>query len=359
MQLGYCVRRVPTIHNAYWSTREEALNVPLGDINLHVDPDTGLVVNSSHSSDLCQYDTTYTHDEYTSSFVSQHLQEMAHIVVRSVDCLNIHEIGAGNGLFAAALAVLGARVSASDPSVSENHQRVIKARYEDLAPEIYSALVLRHVLEHIPSPFSYVNMLKSMQRDQGSFFFEYPSWDYITENDAWFDVTYEHVNYFSKSVSSGMFGGRCVAERVARGQYGYVTGRVADFRVPVSEISQLREAAEAITRLSHARLSSQSRLRLVRSQSKTFVVWGAAQKGAMIVHAMNEVGIDPDFIVDVDVRKQGRYLGGGYLIAAPDVVPATKSTAIIVSNSNYVSEIRSLTQGQCRYFVLEKELTEV
>lgn len=352
------MRHVPTIHNAYWSSRDTALKVPVGDINLQVDVETGLVVNSTYSADLCRYDTAYTHDEYSSSFVAQHLQEMASTVIGTVDCSNVHEIGAGNGLFAAALAERGIRVTASDPSVAENHERVIKARFEDLAPDVYSALVLRHVLEHIPSPFLYVDMLKSAQRDQGSFFFEYPSWDYITENDAWFDVTYEHVNYFGKVLSLKMFDGHCSADRVAHGQYMYVTGRISDFRIPASEAHQIRADSEAIARLARARTLSQSRMLQVRSEFENVVVWGAAQKGSMIVHAMSEVGIEPDFIVDVDVRKQGRYLGGGYLISAPDVVSCAKSTAIIVSNSNYVSEIRSFTQNQCRYFVLERELTE-
>jgi hypothetical protein len=353
------VRNVPTIHNAYWSDPGEARAVPVGDIGLEVEPSTGLVVNSLHDPKLCRYDSSYTHDQYTSAFLSEHMRHMVALVASSVDCSHVHEIGAGNGLFAAALAERGVKVSASDPSVVSGHSRVVNKRFEDLPHDVYSALVLRHVLEHIPSPFAYMVKLKTLQQDCGSFFLEFPSWDYIVENDAWFDVTYEHVNYFGEHVSRSMFNGECTAGRVARGQYMYVTGKVSNCRGPEPDSRQMALDTESISRLSRARSSSQSRLSSLKSEIGAVVVWGAAQKGSMIAHAMGEVEIPPDFIVDVDPRKHGKFLGGGYPISSPDVIPIDKTTAVIIANSNYISEIRKITDDRCRYFVLERELTEV
>lgn len=353
------IRNVPTIHNAYWSDPDRARAVPLGDISLKVEPSTGLVVNELHDPELCQYDSTYTHDQYTSTFLSEHLSHMVALVISSVDCSHVHEIGAGNGVFSAALAERGVKISASDPSVANGHPLVANMRFEDLPHDVYSALVLRHVLEHVPSPFAYMMQLRDLQEGRGSFFLEFPSWDYIVENDAWFDITYEHVNYFSDHVSRSMFDGKCTTGRVARDQYMYVTGKVSDFRNPQSDNRRIALDAESIGRLSCARSSSQSRLRSLRSELQTFVVWGAAQKGSMIAHAMSEVGMPPDFIVDVDPRKHGKFLGGGYSISSPSAIPLDKATAVIIANSNYVFEIRKITNDRCRYFTLERELTEV
>lgn len=354
------IRNVPTIHNAYWSDPDKARAVPVGDIRLKVEPSTGLVVNALHDPGLCQYDSAYTHDQYTSTFLSEHLSHMVALVASSVDCSHVHEIGAGNGIFAAALAGRGANISASDPSVAGGHPLVVNKRFEDLPRDVYSALVLRHVLEHIPSPFEYMIQLKALQQDSGSFFLEFPSWDYIVENDAWFDVTYEHVNYFSDHVSRRMFGGKCTTSRVAQGHYMYVTGRVSDYRRPVADHRQMTLDEDSINRLFRARTSSQSRLRSLKSEIRTFVVWGAAQKGSMIAHAMSEVDMPPNLIVDVDGRKHGKFLGGGgYPISSPSVIPMDKTTAVIIANGNYVPEIRKITSSRCRYFVLEKELTEV
>jgi len=57
-------------------------------------------------------------------------------------------------------------------------------------------VVLRHVLEDVPQPHSFLAMLSSVF-GAAKIYIEVPNYDWIIDNNAYFDITYEHVKYFS------------------------------------------------------------------------------------------------------------------------------------------------------------------
>ena len=72
-------------------------------------------------------------------------------------------------------------------------------------------------------------------------------------------------------------------------------------------------------------------------------VWGAGAKGATFVNL-----VDPDArlvtcLVDVNPRKQGRFVAGtGHAVVAPDQLTPQGVATVIIMNPNYETEIRSI-----------------
>ena len=56
---------------------------------------------------------------------------------------------------------------------------------------------MRHVLEHVQNPYKFLSMLKTVFCN-AKVYIEVPNYDWIVANKTFFDITYEHVNYFSQ-----------------------------------------------------------------------------------------------------------------------------------------------------------------
>jgi amino acid transporter len=57
-------------------------------------------------------------------------------------------------------------------------------------------IILRHVLEHIPNPFDFLCQLRRANGGGGLIYIEVPCFDWICKKKTWYDIFYEHVNYF-------------------------------------------------------------------------------------------------------------------------------------------------------------------
>ena len=94
------------------------------------------------------------------------------------------------------------------------------------------ALILRHVLEHVPDPYDFLCRLRDANGGSGLIYIEVPCFDWICENRAWFDSFYEHVNYFRMADFEKMFGRLVSTGRLFGDQYLYVVGDLATLTRP-------------------------------------------------------------------------------------------------------------------------------
>ena len=96
------------------------------------------------------------------------------------------------------------KVKGYDASYDGNNKSIEK-RYLNSSDRIDADLVvLRHVLEHVPKPYDFLAMLKTIF-GQAKIYIEVPSYDWIVANKTFFDITYEHVNYFSQRALKQLF----------------------------------------------------------------------------------------------------------------------------------------------------------
>lgn len=330
----YSVGDIPVLQNRTYASIEEARNCPRGDIRLVQNNATGLVYNDSFDPELMVYDSSYNNEQAHSQAFKQHLDEVAGIVTRSLGFENLVEIGCGKAYFLELLQSRGFSIKGFDPAY-EGANAAIERRYfgEDMT---FSAdgLVLRHVLEHVPDPVDFLKGIRDANNG-GLIYIEVPCLDWILEQKAWFDISYEHVNYFRLSDFSRMFGKVLESGRLFGGQYLYVVADLGTIRVPIAEgSSRVDFPADFLHTVGFSGVSA---------------VWGAGSKGVIYALLRERHGDPVRGLIDINPVKQGGFAPAtGLRVMSPQQGMATLApgSTICVMNPNYLEEIREITQDR-------------
>ena len=78
------------------------------------------------------------------------------------------EVGCGKGYFLEMLLAKGFDVTGFDPTYEGVNPRVKRQYFEPGAVELAHGLILRHVLEHIQSPYGFLEQLKMANGGSGT-----------------------------------------------------------------------------------------------------------------------------------------------------------------------------------------------
>ena len=336
---------LPVFQNRMYSTSAAARNCPRGDLVLVEDQVTGLVYNAAFRPELVNYDANYQNEQGVSSVFLQHLGVVADKVIASMGRQNLVEVGCGKGLFLEILAARGVGITGFDPAYEGNNERITRRYFgEDLGLKA-DGLILRHVLEHIPDPVDFLCKLRDANGG-GKIYIEVPCLDWILDHRAWFDVFYEHVNYFRLGDFARMFGTVYSAERIFSGQYLGIFADLASVRAPRRDPAHLVEFPEDFHRTMRV------------PSTGPCGVWGAASKGVLFTLMMERLGGNIVAVIDINPAKQGRYLpASGLQVLSPAVgLSKLEDGAILyVMNSNYFVEIQQMSQGRMTYVRIDDE----
>lgn len=333
----------PVFQNRMYHTRDAARSCTRGEIRLVQDLDAGLVYNAAFDPSLMVYDAQYQNEQAHSSCFRNHLNSVAEIVLAHFGHEDIVEVGCGKGYFLEMLQQSGANIKGFDPAY-EGQNPVIQRCY--FGPDVgvqCEGLVLRHVLEHIPGPFRFLASLRDANRGQGLIYIEVPCLDWICRERAWFDIFYEHVNYFRLADFHRMFGRVISSGHLFSGQYLYVVADLASLRTPQAGPNDTVNFPACFTRGLTA---------LVPTLKRPFVIWGGASKGVIFSLLCEREGYPVDVVIDINPSKQGLYLPAtGLRVMAPEegLSSLAPGTAIHVMNPNYLEEIREITANSFTY----------
>ena len=341
-RLLYQQEQLPIFQNRMYDTAESAKACPKGDVRLVEDEGTGLVYNSAFRPELMTYDDHYQNEQAVSSLFQEHLEAVAGIVDRAMGRASIVEVGCGKGYFVELLLAKGFDATGFDPAYEGSNPRVRKHHFQPGVATQASGLVLRHVLEHIQDPFAFLRQLRDANGGSGKIYIEVPCFDWVCEHRAWFDVYYEHVNYFRLSDFQQMFGSVVEGGRLFGGQYLFVVAELASLREPRFDPQRSVKFPEGFTAGIEAR----------KPGSGPDAIWGAASKGVIFALLKSRVGQDVGMAIDINPAKQGKYLPAtGLLVQSPAQALATlqKGSTIYVMNSNYLSEIKRLSNNAFNY----------
>ena len=224
--------QLPIFQNCMYATEAEAKACPKGDMELVEDQLSGLVYNAAFRPELMVYDANYQNEQALSSSFQEHLERVSQIVARWMGQNAIVEIGCGKGFFLEMLLAKGFDVIGFDPTYEGINQRVVKQHFAPGVGIGGKALVLRHVLEHIHNPVEFLLQLKKANGGSGRIYIEVPRLDWICKHRAWFDVFYEHVNYFRISDFYRIFGTVVESGSLFGGQYLFVVAELETLRAP-------------------------------------------------------------------------------------------------------------------------------
>lgn len=343
-KLLYRAENFPIFQNRMYATAAEAINCPKGNIELVHNKETGLIYNRAFDPRLMEYDRNYQNEQAVSEAFRTHLQSVLGIIKHSMGNGTIVEVGCGKGFFLEMLLAEGMNIRGFDPTY-EGNNRNIRKRYYDADTSLFAdGIVLRHVLEHIQDPFNFLTSLQASNGGKGLIYIEVPCFDWIQSNDAWFDVFYEHVNYFRLADFHRIFQDIKCSGRLFGGQYLYVIAELASLIPPVADPA---DAAHL-----HADFGKNLALAENARKNSKAAIWGGASKGVIFALLSERAGIPIDMVIDVNPAKQGLYLAGtGLQVKAPaDALPELpKGSTIFVMNSNYLSEIKDMSNHAYHY----------
>lgn len=339
----YKIEDLPVFQNRMHKSCDEARACRRGNVRLVENLDTGLIYNADFDPAVMVYDDAYQNEQAMSPMFQDHLENMADVVGDYLRCNRLLEIGCGKGRFLGMLLDRGFDVSGVDPTYEGEHPRVVK---EYFSPELGlrgEGLILRHVLEHIQDPYEFLDMVRIANGNSGRIFIEVPCFDWICEQRNWFDIFYEHVNYFRMSDLRRMFGEVHLAKRVFADQYLCIVAELSSLRQPVYSVADQVDFPEDF----------QAGLPWPAAGGKEKrVVWGGASKGVIFSLLSERLGNPVDAVIDINPAKQGLYLPAtGIRVSRPDeILPALpKDTTIYVMNPNYIPEIREMSGNAFNY----------
>ncbi len=338
---------VPVMVNRTYATRAEAVRCPVGDLRLVQDGATGLVHNAAFDARLISYDASYQNEQGLSPAFRQHLTDVMAIIQRHMAARRIVEIGCGKGFFLDLLRSAGFDAAGMDPAYDGDSVHVQRREFAASMRIDADALILRHVLEHVPEPRQFLANAARAIGGKGRIYIEVPCFDWILRERAWFDCVYEHVNYFRRSDFESMFGEIHEIGHVFGGQYLYVIAELGSLRADGTGVAQ-----PAVLEVPHAFANGQSAMAKLVLPKGHFAIWGAGAKGAMYAHYLARAGIAVELVVDINPAKQGRYLpASGSPVVSPEhaLAKLRAGALIVVANPNYLAEIVERGGNRFRY----------
>jgi len=355
---------VPVNQNIVFDDAEAAANIAMRDVRLLHCAACDFVFNGAFDPDAVAYDERYDNAQLDSPAYAAYIDGLVAYMLDEcgLRAARVLEVGCGKGEFlrrlvgapGSAVRGLGFDPSYTGPESDLDGRWIVEQRYFSPGIEHFEtdAILCRHVIEHMPDPRAFVRSI--VEAAAGSpaarYFFETPSVEWILDERAFWDVFYEHCNYWSERSLRRVYeeAGLHVdgLRRIWHDQFLWIEGRrgsPTDAKT-TAEGSDLRERL-----LAFARAEATQRDRLLAemtSGSGTIALWGAAAKGVTLANLLDPDRSLIDCLIDINPNKQGKHVAGsGHPIVAPATAVARGVERIYVMNPNYLLECERMLRS--------------
>jgi len=336
------------------------LNAPLNDISedralveftLRMNATLDFLENDKFDQDKIVYDENYQNSVAHSPTFMGHLDDVCKLITDNFDkSTSVMEVGCGKGDFFNVLDKQGYEDLVGYDTAYDGDNEKIQKRYLNIDDKTQADLViLRHALEHIPQPYSFLQNIKKINGSKGYIYIEVPDLAWIRDNNAFYDVAYEHVNYFTLKSLSSMFGDKYLSKgTLFGGQYIYVIAKIEDL---CEDFNAAYNDSENWEYLSFNDLFPKFERTLQEIESKitdkrSVFLWGGAGKAGTFLHhcsvqspAIMEKLV---FAVDINPKKVDKYLPSSLVrIASSDEFfsQAENNDFLMIANPIYTDEI--------------------
>ncbi|MEW6743244.1 MAG: class I SAM-dependent methyltransferase [Planctomycetota bacterium] len=348
-------------------TREEARAFPKGDLRLAFCGACGFIWNvafvPAHMRYLGEDSSRY---EETQCFSPRFRRFQTALVDRLIERYDLRgrqilEIGCGKGDFLVELCERGGNSGVGlDPayrpertaSEAASRIRFLRELYSEAQADLAGDFVAcRHTLEHIPEPSRFVELVRRSlhARRDVTVFFELPDVERVLEEQAFWDIYYEHCSYFSPG-SLGRLFRRCGFEVLELSkdyddQYLLIEARPATSppREPHPSEEPLEELETEVHRFSERVASRQASLKEALQEAvragKEPILWGSGSKAVAYLSTLG-IGEEIPCVVDINPHRHGKFLAGtGHEIVSPEALRVLQPDLVIAMNPVYVNEI--------------------
>lgn len=351
--------------NRLLASRAEARAQPRGDLELHFCRECGFIQNQAFDPSLQAYAEDYEDAQAGSPRFRRFSAELVEHLVRRhrLEGALVLEIGCGRGDFLAELCQRtggpGIGIDpAFRPSEVSRHApsslRFLRERYGSPHAALDAALVAcRHTLEHLQEPRAFVELLRAnlKHRPGTPVYFEVPDTERILAEQAFWDVYYEHVSYFTRESLARLFraaGFELLELRLGfAGQYLLLEARpgaraAARGLGSEGELERLGQRVEHFAAGVAETLDAwRERLAAWQRAGRRVALWGSGSKAVGFLTSLHVDG-EVECVVDINPRKQGTFQAGtGHPIVSPQQLAANRPDVVIIMNPVYRDEIRA------------------
>ncbi|MES2632597.1 MAG: class I SAM-dependent methyltransferase [Pseudomonadota bacterium] len=337
---------LPALQNRVYATREQATACTVGDVRLVQDEVTGLVFNEAFDPALLTYDEDYQNEQAHSPTFQRHLDEVMALLLPHMGHTSVLEVGCGKGYFLDRMRARGWNAVGVDPAYEGASAHVVKAAFDASLGLSGEGIVLRHVLEHIRNPLDFLASIARANGGKGLIYIEVPCLDWIAGNRAWFDIFYEHVNYFRLRDLQAMFSNVLASGRLFGGQYIYLIADLSTLRAPPPErVAPFEMPADFLDGVTACREQA-------AAHQGSRAAWGGSSKGVIFCSYLARQGQLLDAVIDINTAKQGRFVA---VTGIPIVSPETAlqllepGALVFVMNPNYFDEIVAQSRSRFHY----------
>jgi SAM-dependent methyltransferase len=371
------IREMPLIGCQFAESRADALRAARGTLDLTLCNACGHIYNRAFEPERIRYVSGY---ENALGFSPRHRAQLNATIERLICSYALHqksvvEIGCGSADFLSLLCAKGGNHGVGyDPTQQSRVIRAgdgsvtILAETFSVANEKSVDLVSsQQVLEHLADLGSTLHQARAVLKHGGIGYFQVPNGLTIFRDlDIW-DLTYEHVSYFSPAslrralLEAGFsvvrletsFGGQYLDVEAIAGEATEAPLTLAGYSDFCGEFP---EAFAKVVGYWKDRIAS------IVGSGRRIVLWGGGTKAVSFLN-MLAIGADDgiEYVVDINPRKAGRFLPGtAQKIISPEYLYECRPDIIVVMNREYALEIQSMLESmrlQCDLITISSELT--
>lgn len=350
----YETYNLPLFQNKVYHSFEEAKEQKIVDVNLCQCQYCGFVFNALFSNDEMDYNDDYQNEQSYSQTFIEHLNSIVdYLVTSGFQNKNIVEIGCGKGYFAELLEKKGFKnVYGFDPAYEGTNPNITKDYFKEKYKSINADLViLRHVLEHIENPYEFLIQIQKATTSNTKILIEVPDFEWIVKNKAFWDIFYEHCNYFDSSFLSSFFE-KAITKKMFGSQYIVMLANLNELKKPFIEQRYPKNIFE----------KSLKSIETFLLKNYPIVIWGASSKGVTLLNIFDKEKKFIEYSIDINPKKQNKFVATtGHKILSPDFLinNMKKKNFILVVNQNYYDEIiQEYNRDNFKFYCLEKIINQ-
>ena len=318
----------------------------LAPVRLRYNKSLKFTENDAFDEKMINYNSDYDNSQSYSEEFKKHMLRVFNIIKKNLyKNSKIVEVGCGKGDFIDLISKNSNHdVKGFDTSYKGNNKKIAK-RYLTKRDSISAdMIVLRHVLEHIPKPYEFLLLLKSVFK-KSKIYIEVPEYSWIKKNKAFFDITYEHVNYFTQTSLGKLFKKKKEQGLLFNKQYQYIIADIKDLNQGFkSDYYSRNWEYKSFGNLFPDIIDKMNKVKKI-ARSNSVYIWGAGTKGCIFLNHCKNSNIlinKIKFAIDINPNKIGKYLPGSLIqIKSKEFFfkKIKNNDILLISNPIYKNEI--------------------
>jgi len=378
----YKIKELPIESLQLFEDSQSALSVPRLSFIMTLCEDCGFIFNRCHNAIVKKSTTSYHENQ---AFSPKYREFCENLAARLINKYNLSgkkilEIGCGSGFFISLICEMGKNKGlgidpALDPLQSDHEDDVGVEFKNDYYAEthheyVVDSIICRHTLEHVIDPRNLSDLIfRHASKDDAVVCIEVPDSLRILEENAFWDIYYEHCCYFTSGTLARLF--RSIGYEIVdlRKDFGeqYILLEASGAPAPVNGPFPIEEPLSQLyrqVRSFEAEVESARRVwrRIIKSHADlghNVVLWGSSSKGAAFAAAIDCIKELP-YIVNINPSQHGRYVAGtGQKMISPLALRELAPHLVINMNALYQQEImadlRTLNLGCDLRSISEKD----